>query len=112
MQKSIDAGTHTQKQQLMLAIASHTLQFVKNPFANYVVQFILRMRVERISAIVNQALISDLVGLSMQKFSSNVIEKCLEYNSEVMNKGVVTELIKDSQQLMSLLSDIYGNYVV
>jgi len=85
MQKCIDASTPRQKQALCLEIARNTLIFVKNPFANYVVQFVLKLKMEDINQIISQELMSDLINLSKQKFSSNVIEKCLEFNSFDMN---------------------------
>ena len=70
----------------MLEIASNTLTFVKNPFANYVVQFVLKLKYAEINKLISEQLMSDLINLSKQKFSSNVIEKCLEFNTNQMNE--------------------------
>mmetsp|Transcript_9964 Transcript_9964/g.16742 ORF Transcript_9964/g.16742 Transcript_9964/m.16742 type:complete len:106 (-) Transcript_9964:29-346(-) len=105
MQKSIDAGAPAQRRQLMLSIACNTLTFVQNPFANYVVQFVLKTRHPEVAEIVNELLLSDLVNLSKQKFSSNVIEKCIEFNSPQMNKNVVRRLIAHQSYCLDMLSD-------
>lgn len=89
----------------MLSIAHHTLTFVQNPFANYVVQFVLRMKVPEVSEVINNKLISDIINLSKQKFSSNVIEKCLEFNTGQMNKNVVAQLVTDRHLILGMLSD-------
>ena len=44
MQKSIDTANPSQKKLLILVIAKHTLTFVKDPFANYVIQYILDLK--------------------------------------------------------------------
>jgi len=43
-----------QKRQLTETIASHTRIFVKNPYANYVIQYILDLKIAEISTIVGQ----------------------------------------------------------
>jgi len=53
MQKCIDAATGPQKQSLTHEIARNTLVFVKNPFGNYVVQFVLKLRLEETNAIIS-----------------------------------------------------------
>lgn len=47
------------------------------------------MRVKEVNLIISQELMSNIVLLSMQKFSSNVIEKCLEYNTKEVNRQMV-----------------------
>jgi pumilio RNA-binding family len=62
------------------------LVFVKNPFGNYVVQFVLKLKNQQVNQYISKELMSDIFNLSMQKFSSNVIEKCLEHNTKETNK--------------------------
>ena len=44
MQKGIDAASEQQKELLMCTVASHTKTFVRDPFANYVIQYILALK--------------------------------------------------------------------
>jgi pumilio RNA-binding family len=44
MQKCIDAAEPTQKMELTFEIARHTRVFVKNPYGNYVVQYVLELK--------------------------------------------------------------------
>mmetsp|Transcript_29873 Transcript_29873/g.45673 ORF Transcript_29873/g.45673 Transcript_29873/m.45673 type:complete len:87 (+) Transcript_29873:4418-4678(+) len=57
-------------------------------------------------------LMSELIPLSKQKFSSNVIEKCLEHNTIEMNEKIVECLIHNQEHCYELLSDQFGNYVI
>lgn len=86
--------------------------FVKNPFANYVVQFVLNLEMEEINEMISKELMSDLINLSKQKFSSNVIEKCLEHNTSKMNAQIVQCLMNAKNQYFNMLIDNFGNYVV
>lgn len=55
---------------------------------------------------------SDIIALSKQKFSSNVIEKCLECNTKEINNQMVASIMGDPTQYYELLSDQFGNYVL
>ena len=53
-------------------------EIVQNPFGNYVIQHMLEeYGAENIKEII-QVIIDNINSLSMQKFSSNIIEKCLD----------------------------------
>ena len=44
MQKCIDSANHHQRKYLILKIAENTRLFVKDAFANYVIQYILNLK--------------------------------------------------------------------
>jgi pumilio RNA-binding family len=44
MQKCIDGADTEEKIQLTYEIAKNTLTFVKNPYGNYVVQYVLELK--------------------------------------------------------------------
>ncbi len=77
---------------------------------NYVVQYIIEQKSP--SAIVN--LLSQFkrhyVHLSMQKFSSHVVEKCLKHLNE-SREQIVRELIS-VPRFEQLLQDPFANYVI
>eukprot|EP00658_Telonema_sp_P-2_P051248 TRINITY_DN3929_c0_g1_i1.p1 TRINITY_DN3929_c0_g1~~TRINITY_DN3929_c0_g1_i1.p1 ORF type:complete len:412 (+),score=96.17 TRINITY_DN3929_c0_g1_i1:152-1387(+) len=62
------------------------------------------------NAIVRQ-LLHNIPTLSESKFSSNVIERCLELTSTDVRQLIIDE-ITDPSTLPKLLRDQYGNYVV
>ena len=97
---------------LTTTIAKLTQDFVKNPFANYVVQFVLKLQNPYTNRLISEELMGDLINLSKQKFSSNVIEKCLEHNTTEMNQGMVSCIISKKAFIFDLLIDQYGNYVI
>lgn len=111
MQRCIDFASEEQKLQLVQEIARNVLTLVQDAFGNYVVQYVLELPFKAIFSDLISNFLGHLADLSTQKFSSNVIEKCLRVSSEEIKKQMVEE-ISTSQVLQVLLQDPYGNYVV
>ena len=111
MQKCIDNATKVQKRSLVFEIAENTQIFVRNPYGNYVVQYVLELKDLETNAIIASKLIGNLYELGKEKFSSNVIEKCLEHNSEQVKERMVIEILQITNFYLFLL-DQYGNYVI
>ena len=82
-----------------------------DPFGNYVVQYILDLKQPALTLQVARALEGSLAELSLQKFSSNVIEKCLTCG-EPQVVGLVARELLEGPALASLLHDPFANYVV
>eukprot|EP01018_Ginkgo_biloba_P011409 Gb_41364 [translate_table: standard] len=78
---------------------------------NYVVQYVLDLDFPWATLEILVQLEGNYAYLSMQKFSSNVVEKCLKLSAEENRKHIILELI-NSSRLGQLLQDPYANYVV
>lgn len=94
-----------------MAIAKQTQRFVRDPFANYVIQYVLGLKMKYISKEVGAQLLGSLLELSLEKFSSNVIEKCLEATTEEIRYKMVAE-IASAPSFQPYLLDQYANYVI
>lgn len=88
-------------------------------YGNYVIQHVL----EKGTSIADKDKIADslkdrVLDLSVHKFASNVVEKCIEYASLSKRKSIIDEIIGDyndsqpSNALYKMMKDKYGNYVV
>jgi hypothetical protein len=64
-----------------------------------------------INKIIGSRLLGSLLELGKQKFSSNVIEKCLEHNSNEVKEAMVKEILQ-ADSYFDFLLDQYGNYVI
>jgi hypothetical protein len=61
---------------------------VQNPFGNYVIQdIIVGWDIEFNIDILN-LMCQNIISLSMQKFSSNVVEKCFDIKDEVIFNNI------------------------
>lgn len=95
----------------MSEIAANSLILAQDPFGNYVVQYVLQLGLSWASEEVMNRLAENYAHLSMQKFSSNVVEKCLKVAGEEWRVRIVQELM-GSSLLEQLLQDPYANYVI
>ena len=111
LQKFIDLGTKRQKYKLINNIVNNINMLIGNQCGLYVIQFVMNKKDYQINDIILQKIINNLIKYSKQKYSSNVIEKCLETCSpNGVNK--IIEILKNDIIIRDLIKDIFGNYVI
>ncbi|KAH8726074.1 armadillo-type protein [Phaeosphaeriaceae sp. PMI808] len=111
LQRCIDHASGFQKVDLVRKITAHSFHLVQDPFGNYVVQYILDLNDPAFTTPMCEGFRGKVVELSKQKFSSNVIEKCIRC-AEMSAKQLLIEELLDAEELEKLMRDSYGNYVV
>jgi len=111
VQRCIDAAKGHDRWLLTGAICQNSLTLVQDPFGNYVVQYILGLHDPTAISQIISCMLGRLNVLSRQKFSSNVVERCLQVSSPEDRIRMIMEL-SDVRSLGELLRDVYGNYVV
>ncbi len=79
LKKFINGNQSPEIKQLVIdKIELNALEIVQNPFGNYIIQHIFdEWGVNSLKELLG-IIISNVISLSMQKFSSNVVEKCLD----------------------------------
>lgn len=78
MQRCLEKGSRVQKMALADVIINHLSALIEDPFGNYLVQNVLKLDSCEKSDMIFRVIAKDFVRLSQLKFSSNVIEKCLD----------------------------------
>jgi hypothetical protein len=112
LQRCIDHASGEQKAWLIRQISNNAFTLVQDPFGNYVVQYILDLN-EPVFTEPLVAMFKGRVGqLSRQKFSSNVIEKCLRCAQEPSKDMMIEEMLNTPAELERLLRDSFANYVI
>mmetsp|Transcript_16065 Transcript_16065/g.35252 ORF Transcript_16065/g.35252 Transcript_16065/m.35252 type:complete len:539 (-) Transcript_16065:468-2084(-) len=119
MKKCIDRAFGPMREKVVDAIASNALALVQDPYGNYVVQHLIigQLRSNSNVTLVIDALKGEIFNLCLQKFSSNVLEKCLLNASETDCNKIINEILnppacKPSEAIRTLLLHPYGNYVL
>jgi hypothetical protein len=111
LQRCIDHAVGEQKAWLIRQISNNAYILVQDPFGNYVVQYILDLG----EPVFTEPLVGMFQGrvgqLSKQKFSSNVIEKCLRCAQEPSKDMLIEEMLQPTE-LDRLLRDSFANYVI
>lgn len=88
------------------------LFFIQHPYANYAVQILIMNPVALpFCDKIIETIVNNYLSLSMQKFSSNVVENCIKYADEKSVKKIYMAII-DQEKIESLLNNNYGNYVL
>jgi len=112
VKRCIDHANPEQKQKLVEEVTVKALALVQDPFGNYVVQHILdKYPTEDQSHKLIRNLLGSITDLCTQKFSSNVVEKCLKVADPDTRKHMLIE-ITESEMLPQLLNDRFANFVV
>lgn len=111
LQRCVDHASGLQKGNLVRQISEHAFNLVQDPFGNYVVQYILDIAEPTFTEPICQVFLGNIVLLSKQKFSSNVIEKCIRCANDDTRRQIISEIVPPSE-LEKLLRDSFANYVV
>lgn len=111
LQRCIDHASGNQRARLIAQITSHSFALVQDPFGNYVVQYILDLNEPSFTNPLCATFGGNIPQLSKQKFSSNVIEKCLRTADNYMKKDMIEEFLMGNE-LEKMLRDSFANYVV
>jgi len=72
---------------------------------------VLDLKILEVNRAVGNNLLGTLLELGKQKFSSNVIEKCLESTTPDIQCKMVEEIMQ-AKSFYEFLIDQYGNYVI
>lgn len=108
------------RRKIMKIICKHTAQLVQDPYGNYVLQESLDNWHDTDPELHDDNekcffanLFKNIEGkiekLAIQKFSSNVIEKCLERSNEDYRRVFIKEIL--SGEPVAVMKNSYGNYV-
>lgn len=111
VQWCIDYATPAQRKKLVEVIVMNSLELSQDAFGNYVVQQIMDPTHPGVLHKLVMHLRGSITKLAVQKFSSIVIEKCLEYTEAEQQMQIINELV-NPQKLPRLLQDPYANYVI
>ncbi|MCJ1399136.1 hypothetical protein MMC11_002338 [Xylographa trunciseda] len=110
-QRCIDHASGYQKAQLISQITENAFSLVQDPFGNYVLQYIVDLAEPVFTNPLCYSFQSSIPALSKQKFSSNVIEKCLRGSEPQITTMMIEEML-NANELEKMLRDSFANYVV
>ena len=111
LQKLIDIATNQQKVILFTNIINNSNNLVGNQCGLYVLQFIMNKNNYYINDAVLNQIINKIIYLSKRKYSSNVVEKCLETCSPEKVRELI-RIFNNEEIIRDLIKDIFGNYVI
>ena len=97
--------------QLKQLLIDNSIILIQNPFGNYALQIAIdNWDINDLKEIFS-TFKGKYVVLSIQKYSSNVIERCIEKTEEFLNNFII-EISNDDNSIGLLMKNNYGNYVI
>ncbi|OQR87640.1 hypothetical protein ACHHYP_08412 [Achlya hypogyna] len=111
LQRCVDAANEAQKRAVISQVELHAMKLMQDPYGNYVVQYVLDACPNDETVGLMAKCAGHVYELSVQKFSSNVVEKCLELAPYELRQAFVREIIA-SPRMHRMLQDQFANYVV
>ena len=110
--KKIVSFTHKKNihEQIKKTVIENSMEIIKHPYGNFIIQSIIEnWDLNEIKEMIN--LYKDsFIDLSMEKFASNVIERCIEKDSEILFK-YINDLV-NSKRIFEVMKDNFGNFVI
>ncbi len=111
IQRCLDSPPSAARSNLVLRIVDKSLELMQDAYGNYVVQYVLDVCSDEDVHAVCESVVGKVTLLAIQKFSSNVMEKCLERCTDKVREHYLAEL-SDSDRIRELMMDPFGNYVI
>jgi len=111
IQRCLDSPQSPARMNLVQKIVESALELMQDAYGNYVVQYVLDVCGEDEAASVCESVVGKVSLLAIQKFSSNVMEKCLERSNDRVRDLYLQE-ISHPEKVRELMSDPFGNYVI
>jgi hypothetical protein len=111
IQRCLDSPPSEPRSHLVRRIVEKSLELMQDAYGNYVVQYVLDVCGDDDVHAVCESVVGKVCLLAIQKFSSNVMEKCLERCTDRVKEAFLAEL-SDSDRIRELMMDPFGNYVV
>jgi len=107
----IHAKNETTVARIQQKLVENCISLIQNSYGNYSIQTVLDSWDSYLVTPIIKQFFGKMSNLSMQKFSSNVVEKCLEKGGDmIINKFI--EEIQYNNKVADLMKNNYGNYVV
>ncbi|XP_020100832.1 uncharacterized protein LOC109718823 [Ananas comosus] len=111
LQRCIKHSTGKERMALVEKVSANGFQLAQDPYGNYAVQCVMDLEIPRVIVNLKSQFEGKYVLLSTQKFSSNVVEKCLTVFGDDDRATIIFELLSVSN-FDRLLQDPFANYVI
>jgi hypothetical protein len=111
IQRCLDSQPSEARSNLVNKIVEKSLELMQDAYGNYVVQYVLDVCSDDDVHAVCESVAGNVSLLAIQKFSSNVMEKCLERCTDKVRESYLEEL-SGQERIRELMMDPFGNYVI
>ena len=110
--KKIITFTHKSKihEHIKNIVEENSMELIKHPYGNYVIQVLVDswdlIEVKQILKLYDK----QFTSLSMEKYSSNVMERCIEKSDDILSQYI--NEVCESGKIFEVMKNNFGNYVI
>ena len=112
IQKCLNNGINEQREKLVYLILQNTFFLITNQFGNYIYQCLLFLNDDNINMKMINIIFPQIISLSKEKYSSNVIEKLFDIHNEKIVNYLINSICSNEKKIIDLITDKYGNYII
>ena len=110
LQTAFDYSSKEQQEKLCIVIIDKIADLINDKYGNYTIQTIFKLYNDKINDKIYEYIDKNILQLSKEKFSSNVIDKCIIKDYKKSN--ILIDSIIKKNIIKDIIVDQYGNYVV
>ena len=100
------------KKRINNIIVNNFVTLSESPFGNYGIQYLMEIWNKNDLEEIKDKIMENIYKLSLQQFSSNVIEKAIETFNEENRKEIIRKLIFDKNFIIILIKNKFGKFVL
>ena len=97
-------------ERLKVLSIENAIGLIQHSYGNYVIQIIVENWEESEVVDIVSHFEGNFVYLSMQKYSSNVVERCIEKTEKILQKYI--KEVCESERIAEIMKNNFGNYVI
>jgi mRNA-binding protein PUF3 len=116
IQRLLEKVPEPQRRFIMMELHAEGAKLITDSYGNYVTQHVIEHGLPEDRAKIVSLITAQFLNFSKHKFASNVVEKCLIHSNDEQRRKLVNAFIakpeRGDSNLLTLLKDGYGNYVV
>lgn len=99
------------RSEILDIMVKNTIEMAQNPYGNYALQIVLDCYPPKSIIGIIESIQGKIANLSMTRYSSNVVEKCMERADEKLREELIKELMI-ADDLFGIIKNKFGNYVI
>ena len=100
------------KKKINNIIINNFVTLAENPFGNYGIQYLMDIWNKDDLKDIKMKILEHIYKLSLQQFSSNVIEKAIEIFDEESRNKIIQKLCFEGNFILNLIKNKFGKYVL
>lgn len=106
--KILNNSLDEDRDMLIENILNHIDILINDDFGNFIIQHILKLNMKKFNSIIFCNIENKIIKLSTQKYSSTVIQACIDESCDI--KHIIIDKLIEKNNVKALIMDKYGNY--